>query len=94
MKLKKIEMETIILYNDAEKECIIYTCNKALIRKMDKLCAEQPMYFNVTQQDELSKTYKCLKKQVKINRVRVLTDEERQERKRRAMQNLTRQKEA
>ena len=94
MNLKKSEMETIILYNDAELYCEIYTCNKALMRKMDKFCVEQPAYFNVTQQDALSKTYKCPKKQVKINRVRKLTEEERYKRKERARVNLIRRKDA
>jgi hypothetical protein len=94
MNLKKSEMETIILYNDADLYCEIYTCNRALMRKMDKLCIEQPEYFKVAKQDELSITYECPKKQIKVNKVRKLTEEERYKRKERALQNLTRQKNA
>ncbi len=42
MELSRYEQESIITYNEEEKTAIVYTHNKALIRKLDKLAQERP----------------------------------------------------
>ena len=38
--MKDFEKETTILYNEADKECLIYTHQKKLISRLDKLCKQ------------------------------------------------------
>lgn len=42
MNLSLYEQETIINFNEEEKTASVYTHNKALIRKLDKLAQERP----------------------------------------------------
>ncbi|MCD8085485.1 MAG: hypothetical protein LUF28_04025 [Clostridiales bacterium] len=42
MKLSKEEQETIICYNEAEQQASVYTHNKALRRKLEKLAQQHP----------------------------------------------------
>lgn len=42
MELSRYEQETIITYNEAESAASVYTHNKALIRKLDKLAQDRP----------------------------------------------------
>jgi hypothetical protein len=70
MYLKKIEMETIMLFNDAEKEAEIYTCNRALQRRVDKFCINYPDVFSMVHHDQFSKTYKCPKKHIRVSKPR------------------------
>lgn len=42
MSLSLCEQETIINFNEEEKTASVYTHNKALIRKLDKLAQERP----------------------------------------------------
>lgn len=41
-KLTRVEQETIILFNEADSTASVYTHNKALIRKLDKLAKDRP----------------------------------------------------
>lgn len=42
MSLTLYEQETIILFNEAEKTTSVYTHNRALIRKLEKLAEDRP----------------------------------------------------
>ena len=42
MDLSLYEQETIINFNEEEKTASVYTHNKALIRKLDKLAQDRP----------------------------------------------------
>lgn len=42
MELTRCEQETIINYNEEEKTASIYTHNRALRRKLDRLAQERP----------------------------------------------------
>lgn len=42
MNLSLYEQETVINYNEAENTASVYTHNKALHRKLDKLAQERP----------------------------------------------------
>lgn len=77
------ERETIINYNDEEKIAEVYTCNKALMRKLDKFCISHPDTYKLIKQDDESKTYEFPKKLVSIRTprppsTRIMSDEQKQ----------------
>lgn len=74
--LTKYKMETVISFNDDEPKATLYTCNKAWIHKMDKLCQMQPDTFKHISQDQSSKTYSFSKKLVSIRKPKIYTDEQ------------------
>lgn len=80
MKLTNYERETIITFNEAEQTANVYTCNKALIHKLDGFCKNHSVIIRV-QEDEFSKTYKLPKKLISIRQPRYLPDETRQKMK-------------
>lgn len=46
MSLSRYEQETSIWYNNEDDMAICYTCNKALMNKLDKYCANYPDTYN------------------------------------------------
>jgi len=76
--LTKYEMETIINFNDDEATATLYTCNKAWMRKMDRLCEKQPETFTLIRQDECSKTYSFSKKLISIRTPKIYTEEQKE----------------
>jgi hypothetical protein len=78
MSLSRIEQETIILFNEADKAAIIDTCNTALTRRMDKYCAEDKLCCLV-KKDQYGAKYVCPKSWVKVQRPRQLSEEQRRE---------------
>jgi hypothetical protein len=36
------ERETIILFSDEDNSCIVYTCSRPIMTKLDKLCRSNP----------------------------------------------------
>lgn len=42
MNLSLYEQESVISFNEAEKTAIVYTHNKALLRKLEKLAQDRP----------------------------------------------------
>jgi hypothetical protein len=76
MPLTNEEKETTINYNDAEKEARIYTCNAALMRKLDRLCTEYPDLYKLVKQDEYSKWYIIPKKYIRIGKPVAMSDEQ------------------
>ena len=83
MQLTKYERETIINYNQQEHTVTCYTCDHALIRKLDKL-SKVSSEIHEEKQDEFRKTYSFPKRWLKIKMPRQLTEEERQKRADRA----------
>lgn len=77
MGLTAIEQETVITFNSAEPQAIIYTCQKHIKNKLDKLCVERPEDYKRIKQDEVSSTYLMNKECLKFGKKRILTDEQR-----------------
>ena len=75
--LSSLERETIISFNDAEKTAVLYTCNKALIRKMDNYLSSRPDDVKLMSADECSKTYSLPKQWVKVSPPRTVSEEQR-----------------
>lgn len=78
-KLTSWEKETIISFNEDEKEAQIYTHNPAMIRRVDELCKKHPNEFVLLGEDEKfgSKTYRFPKKQITIRSIQKKSEEER-----------------
>ncbi len=78
MKLSRYEQETIINYNAGEQTAILYTRDKAVMRKLDTLVADFPDTYKLTGQDEVSKTYSFPKSHVSYRRPRAVNTEQRE----------------
>ena len=85
MKLTRYEQETVINYNEEESTASIYTHNRALRRKLEKLSADRPedcRLYRISR-DGLAVEYCLPKSWVRINPPRKgtpLTEEQKQER--------------
>lgn len=79
MKLSRYEQETIINYNAGERTAIVYTRDRAVMRKLDTLVADFPSVYNLMEQDEVSKTYSFPKSYVSYCRPRKLSEEQRKQ---------------
>lgn len=79
MRLSRYEQETIINFNEGEKTASIYTHNKALRHKLEKLAQERPEDCKLTGSffEERAVEYTVPKKWVRINPGMNLTEEQR-----------------
>ncbi len=79
MKLSRYEQETIVNYNAGEQTATVYTRDKAVMRKLDKLVADFPDTYSLTEQDEVSKTYSFPKSYISYRKPRKLSIEQRKQ---------------
>ena len=79
MELTRYEMETIINFNEEEATASVYTHNKALIRRLDKLAQERPedCRRGKTSSGGKSVDYIIPKGWIRINPSRQLSEEQR-----------------
>lgn len=73
MSISKYEQETSLWYNNAETEAICYTCNKALLNKLDKYCSKYPEEFKVKREiiidgEKVGREYIFNKKYISIRK--------------------------
>lgn len=92
MNLSLYEQETIINFNEEEKTASVYTHNRALRRKLELLAQERPgdCHREKTSHDGKAVDYSIPKAWVKITPKRVLTDEQKEERRRNALKSILR----
>lgn len=80
--LTREERETIILFNEAEQNCELYTYNKTLQRRLDSLCTKFPDDFFLKSEENFggctSKTYGFDKKYISVRAPRYLSDEQKE----------------
>ena len=76
--LSNYEKETVIVFNEAEPEASVYTCNRRLQNKLNKLVGNN-QDISVRDKDEESTTYIVPKKWIKVAPPRQVnyTDEQR-----------------
>ncbi len=74
MNLSKYERETVITFNDEENTASVYTCNKSLMKKLDKICGENHS-FRMRDSNNCSATYILPKRQISIRAPRVMSEE-------------------
>lgn len=75
MKLSKYEQETIINFNVAESDAVVFTRDKAVIRKLDALVTEFPEVYKCIGETDIDKTYEMPKSFVSYRKPRKLSDE-------------------
>lgn len=92
MNLSLYEQETIINFNEEEKTASVYTHNRALRRKLEQLAEQRPEECRLTKTSHDGKAvdYAIPKTWVKITPKRVLTDEQKEERRRNALKSILR----
>ena len=81
MKLSKYEQETIINFNVAESDAVVFTRDKAVIRKLDSLVNEFPEVYKCIGETDIDKTYLMPKKYVSYRKPRRISKEIREQRK-------------
>ena len=78
MKLSKYEQETIINFNVAESDAVVFTRDKAVIRKLDSLVNEFPEVYKCIGETDIDKTYSMPKQYVSYRKPRRITDAQRE----------------
>lgn len=63
-KLSKYEQETIINFNVAESDAVVFTRDKAVIRKLDSLVNEFTEVYKCIGETDIDKTYSMPKQYV------------------------------
>ena len=86
-KLSKYEQETIINFNVAESDAVVFTRDKAVIRKLDSLVSEFPEVYKCIGETDIDKTYSMPKQYVSYRKPRRIS-EERRERIRQQMRDM------
>ncbi len=83
MKLSKYEQETIINFNVAESDAVVFTRDKSVIRKLDALVNEFPEVYKCIGETDIDKTYSMPKHYVSYRKPRRISKEIRQQRRER-----------
>lgn len=55
--LTKYKMETVVNYNAGEQTATVYTGDKSVMRKLDRLVADYPDSYKLLNQTDIDKTY-------------------------------------
>ena len=76
-RLTKIEQETVINFNAGEEEAVVYTRDKAVIRKLDSLVNEFPDAYRCIKATDIDRTYSMPKQYVSYRKPRRITQERR-----------------
>jgi hypothetical protein len=74
-KLSKYEQETIINFNVAESDAVVYTRDKAVMRKLDALVNEFPEVYKCIGETDIDKTYSMPKQYVSYRKLRRVSEE-------------------
>ena len=77
--LTKYEMETVVNYNAGEQTAAVYTRDKSVMRKLDRLVADYPDSYKMLKQTDIDKTYSMPKSYVTYRKPRMISDEQREQ---------------
>jgi hypothetical protein len=83
MKLSRYEQETVINFNAGEQTATLYTRDSAIIRRIDALVSEFPEVYRCIKATEYDKTYEMPKSYISYRKPRKLTEEQREQARRR-----------
>ncbi len=79
-RLIKYEQETIISFNASERIATLYTCDNAVMRKLDALSVtEYPEICKCIKETDISKTYSMPKQCVNYRKPRRISEERREQ---------------
>ena len=73
--LSKYEQETVINFNAGEQTAIVYTRDKAVMRRIDALVIEFPDVYRLVSETDIDKTYSMPKSHISYRKPRRLSDE-------------------
>lgn len=76
--LTRWEKETIINWNQESDQADVYTRDEAVMRKLDKLCAEYPDLYKKIKETDIDKEYICPKNFIHFKHPSKRTEEQRQ----------------
>ena len=77
--LSRYEQETVVNYNAEEQTATVYTRDKAVMRKLDRLAADFPDIYKLIRQTDIDKTYSMPKSYVTYRKPRKISDEQREQ---------------
>ena len=77
--LTKYEMETVVNYNAGEQTATVYTRDKSVMRKLDRLMADYPDSYKLLKQTDIDKTYSMPKAYITYREARTVSDEQREQ---------------
>lgn len=81
--LTKYEMEIIVNYNAGEQIATVFTRDKSVMRRLDRLVANYPDSYKLLKQTDIDKTYSMPKSYVAYRKPRTVSDEQREQARRR-----------
>ena len=73
--LTKYEQETIVNFNVAESDAVVFTRDKAVMRKLDALVNEFPEVYKCLKVTDIDKTYSMTKQYVSYRKPRKISEE-------------------
>lgn len=76
-RLTRYEMETTINFNAEEGTAVLYTRDKAVMRRLDKLVEEFPEIYKCIRETGIDKTYEFPKMYAIPKRPRIMSEEQR-----------------
>lgn len=77
--LTKYEMETVVNYNAGEQTATVYTRDKSVMRRLDRLVADYPDSYRLLRQTDIDKTYSMPKSFVTYRKPRAVSNEQREQ---------------
>ena len=77
--LTKYEMETVVNYNAGEQSATVYTRDRSVMRRLDRLVADYPDSYKLLNQTDIDKTYSMPKSYVNYRKPRAVSDEQREQ---------------
>ena len=74
--LTKYEMETVVNYNAGEQTATVYTRDKSVMRRLDRLVEDYPDSYKLLNQTDIDKTYSMPKSYITYRKPRFLWETE------------------
>lgn len=74
MGLSRYEMESIVSFNTEEPTAVVFTRDRSVMRKMDKLCERRPDLYRCTERDDIGAYYEAPKKLISFRVPRELSE--------------------
>lgn len=84
--LTKYEMETVVNYNAGEQTATVYTRDKSVMRRLDRLVADYPDSYKLLNQTDIDKTYSMPKSYVTYRKPRKVSADQREQARSRMVQ--------
>jgi len=80
-RLTKYEQETIINFNFAERDAVVFTRDKATMKKLDALVNEFPEVYKCIGETDIDKTYSMPKQYVSYRKPRRISSKVKEQRR-------------